>query len=72
MEKTVRIASLGISDEFRRLEIGEVVHFPIPKYNYNSIRSTPSTSLVAERMDGKRWKTRLDIDNKLVEVIRVS
>lgn len=72
MEKTKRTATLGIAEEFRRMVVGEVVQFPLAQYNYNSIRSTPSTSLVPERMEGKQWKTKLDFDNKCVEVIRIA
>ncbi len=72
MEKTIRIATLGIAEEFRRMLVGDIVHFPLAQYNYNSIRSTPSTSLVPERMEGKQWKTKLDFDNKCVEVIRTA
>ncbi len=72
MEKTIRIATLGIAEEFRRMEIGDVVQFPTAQYNYNSIRATPSTSLVNERMEGKRWRTKINFDNKCVEVIRIA
>lgn len=71
-QKEIKIATLGIVDEFRRMNVGDVVRFPADKYNYNSIRSTPSTSLVQERMAGQRWKTRIDFDNKCVEVTRTA
>lgn len=72
MEKTIRIASLGITEEIRRMGIGDVVQFPLSQYNYNSIRATPSTSLVNERLEGKRWRTKINFDNKCVEVIRIA
>lgn len=72
MKKTIRIATLGIAEEFRRMEIGEVVQFPMAQYNYNTIRSTPSTTLVKERLDGKKWRTKINFDEKCVEVTRVA
>lgn len=54
------------------MEIGDVVQFPVPKYNYNSIRTSPGTTLVAETMEGRKWKTRKDIDNKCVFVTRTA
>lgn len=73
MNKTIRNATLGIAEEFRKMEVGDVVHFSISKYNYNSIRTAPCTSLVTERIEeGRRWKTRLDIDNKCVVVTRTA
>ena len=74
MEKTkeIRIATEKAVDEFRKMEVGDVVRFPIADYNYNSLRTLPSTSLVPERVEGRSWKTRLDIDNACVDVTRVS
>lgn len=71
-QKEIKIATLSIADEFRKMNVGDVVRFPTNRYNYNSIRSTPSTSLVAERMEGKRWKTKIDFENKCVEVTRTA
>ena len=72
MEKAkVRTAIGGISAELRDMAVGETVIFPIEKYNYNSIRSTPST-LVEERAEGWRWTTRVDFDDKCIYVRRVS
>ena len=70
--KKPRWAVLGIVDEFRRLDVGGVVLFPIGKYKYSSIRSTPASALVEERMDGKEWTTRIDKPNKSIAVMRVS
>ena len=72
MEKTIKVATLGIAGELRNMEIGDVVQFPVPKYNYNSIRTSPGTTLVAETMEGRKWKTRKDIDNKCVFVTRTA
>lgn len=72
MEKTIRTATLGIAEEFRRMEIGEVVQFPTAQYNYNSIRATPSTTLVNERLEGKKWRTKINFDDKCVEVTRLA
>lgn len=72
MEQTIKIASLGPTEELRQMNVGDVVHFPIDKYNYNTIRATPSTSLIPERMNGWKWKTKIDIDNKIIEVKRIA
>ncbi len=72
MEKTIRIATLGIAEEMRNMEVGEVVQFPLEKYNYNSVRATPSTTLVPERASGKRWKTKVNYDDKCTEVKRLA
>lgn len=72
MKRKIRVATLGITEEFRRMKIGDVVQFPTAQYNYNSIRATPSTSLVNDRMEGKRWRTKINLDNKCVEVIRIA
>lgn len=70
--KTKRVASLGIAEEMRRMEVGGVVKFPFDKYNYNSVRSTPSTTLVPERTEGKRWKTKINYEEKCTEVTRTA
>ena len=72
MEKTIKIATLGIAEELKNMEIGDVVQFPVPKYNYNSIRTSPGTTLVAETMEGRKWKTKKDIDNRCVLVTRTA
>lgn len=72
MEKTIRTATLGVAEELRNMNVGDVVRFPIPKYNYNTVRAAPATTLVAEVMDGCRWKTKKDIDNKCVLVTRTA
>lgn len=72
MEKTIREATLGIAEELRNMEIGDVVQFPIPKYNYNSVRTAPGTTLVAERIEGRRWKSKMDYDNKCAVVTRTA
>lgn len=72
MEKTKRIATQSIAYELRKMEVGDIVQFPLVTYNYNSVRSTPSTTLVPERMDGKQWKTHLNYVDKCTEVIRTA
>lgn len=68
-----RMAKLGVAEEFRRLKVGEIVLFPIDSYNYQTIRSTPATSMVPEAMnEGRQWKTRLDKANRSVAVIRIA
>ena len=67
-----RIATMGIADEFRNMKIGDIVQFPLATYNYNSVRATPSTTLVPDRAAGKKWKTRVNYDEKCTEVIRTA
>ena len=72
MKKTNRIATRGIVEEFKDMKVGDVVHFPIPDYNYNTIRATPSSSLAEEKCEGRSWSSRLDTKNKCVTVTRTS
>lgn len=63
----------GVADEFRKLRIGDIVLFPINSYNYQTIRSTPGTSMVPEVInEGRCWKTKLDRENKSVAVLRIA
>lgn len=72
MEKTLRIASGGIAEEFRNLNVGEVVVFPMADYNPNTVRNTPSASMLNERAKtGKKWITSTDMEDKCVYVVRV-
>lgn len=71
--KEAKIATLGLAEEFRCMDVGEVVEFPLSRYNYNSVRSTPATALINEQIEeGKRWKTRLDKDKRCVIVTRTA
>lgn len=71
--KTPKWAVLGVTAEFRRLNVGDIVLFPIDSYNYQTIRSTPGTSMVPEVLnEGRQWKTKLDRDNKSVAVLRIA
>lgn len=72
MEKTLRIATRGIAEEMRDMEVGDVVSFPLDKYNYNSVRATPSTTLVPERAKGAKWRTRVNYEDKCTEVTRTA
>lgn len=72
MENRIREAQGGIAEELRSMEVGETVQFPIPKYNYNSVRTAPGTTLISERLEGRRWKHKLDYDNRCVTVTRIS
>ncbi len=69
--KEPKWACLNVAEEYRRMEVGDIVVFPIPQYNYQTIRCAPSTSLIEESMEGKRWTTRIDRNNKGVAVLRV-
>lgn len=72
MEKSIRIATQGITEEFRNMEVGDIVRFPTDQYKYTTIRSTPGGALINERMNGKQWKTRIDYENKCIEVTRIA
>lgn len=71
--KEVKVATLGMAEEFRNMSVGEVVEFPLARYNYNSVRSTPATALINEQIEeGKRWKTKLDKERRSVIVTRTA
>lgn len=72
MKENVREATLGITEEFRKMKIGEVVSFPFSRYKYTSVRVTPSSTLVNERAEGAHWSVTCDMDNKCAYVRRVS
>lgn len=72
MEKTIRTATRGIAEELRDMEVGDSVNFPLTKYNYNSVRTTPGSTLVMERINGQKWRSQLDIENKCVKVTRTA
>lgn len=72
MEKTIRKATGGVAEEFRNLSVGEVIMFPMLNYNPNTVRNTPSTSMLNERVrTGKKWKTSTDMEDQCVYVVRV-
>jgi len=72
MEKTIRTASGGVAEEFRNLNVGEVISFPMLTYNPNTVRNTPSASMLNERVKtGKKWITSTDMEDKCVYVVRV-
>lgn len=71
--KTPTWAVSGVTAEFRKLQVGDIVLFPIDSYNYQTIRSTPAASMVPEVLnEGRQWKTKLDKDNKSVAVLRIA
>lgn len=72
MEKKIRIATLGIADEMRSMEIGDMVRFPFERYTYNSVRVAPSSTLVPERANGKRWRCRINYEEKSTDVTRIA
>lgn len=66
-------AALGVTAEFRKLKVGDVVLFPINSYNYQTIRSTPATSMIPEVLnEGRKWTIKLDKDNKSIAVLRIA
>ncbi|WP_305257596.1 hypothetical protein [uncultured Duncaniella sp.] len=72
MEQKIRTAVLGYAMELRKMKVGDIVAFPLPKYNYNSVRASCSCTLAAELVDGWKFKTKRDFDNKRVLVIRTA
>ncbi len=73
MAKITRIATRGIAAEARDMKVGDVVRFPLDNYNYNSIRSAPNSTLMPDRISsGKRWKTKLDWEDRVVDLIRIA
>lgn len=70
--KKPKIATGGISDEMRKMDVGDVVLFPLEKYNYNSVRATPATLMQERVIEGKRWKTGVNYEKKSVEVTRIA
>ena len=72
MENSIREATGGVAEEFRNLSIGEVIMFPMLKYNPNTVRNTPSSTMLNERVNtGKKWITSTDMKDKCVYVARV-
>lgn len=71
-ETLIRIATRGLTEEMRDMKVGQMVRFPLDLYNYNSVRATPSTSLVLDRVAGKKWKTKLNFDEKSTDVTRIA
>lgn len=72
MEKTIRIAEKRPVDEFRSMKVGDVVRFPIPQYNYNTLRQMPATSCINQTFEGWKWTIKKDFDNKCVDVTRIA
>lgn len=69
--KTIRIATNGVTGELRNMEVGETVRFPFDKYNPSSVRSAAS-ALYVERMNGKKWSTQTNCDEWYTDVTRIS
>lgn len=66
-------ATLGVAEEFRQMKVGDVLLFPVEEYAYSTIRSAPNSSLVKESMiEGRRWTTVKDSDNKCITVLRIA
>lgn len=70
---TRRIATRGLAEEFRDMEVGEVVQFPLKEYKYSSIRSTPASCLMNERVEeGRQWKVCINHKDKCADVTRIA
>lgn len=70
-EKITRVAYGNITEEARKMAVGEIVLFPFDKYENTTVRSTIST-LYKERAEGMQWRSRANLEAKGTEVIRVS
>lgn len=60
-----------IKSRFLEMKVGETIFFPFSEYNPNTIRSTPSSTLLKEVSEGKKWITKTDPFGKRVAVTRV-
>ena len=60
-----------IADQFRKMKVGQTIFFPIDKYNPQTIRATPSSTLYKERAAGMKWITEFDVRGKRIAVTRV-
>ncbi|MEI3156227.1 MAG: hypothetical protein V8T07_00650 [Muribaculaceae bacterium] len=73
MVKITRIATRGIAEEFRDMNVGDVVQFPCDKYNPTSVRSCTATTLLPDRMnEGKAWSAKTDFETKSMMVTRTA
>lgn len=73
MAKITRIATRGIAEEFRDMNVGDVVQFPCDKYNPTSVRSCTATTLLPDRMnEGKAWSAKTDFETKSMMVTRTA
>ena len=72
MENTIRIATGGIAEELRKMEVGDVVKFPMDRYNPSTMRSAPTAVMYKERGEGRNWKTKSNFEEQFTEVTRVS
>lgn len=70
-EMRIKCATGAIVDEFRALNVGDVVSFPLDQYSYSSIRATP-TALGAGTENGPKWQTQMSSINQCVFVKRIS
>lgn len=71
MEKT-KTQRGEIKSRFLEMEVGDTIFFPFDKYNPNTIRSTPASTLSYAVAEGMRWTTKTDIFGKRVAVTRIS
>lgn len=70
--KEPRFATLGVAEEYKRMEVGDVVLFPASDYPANTVRCTPNTTLLNKVLEGCKWTTRVDPANKSIAVLRLS
>ncbi len=61
-----------IAEQFRNMKVGDVIQFPLSDYNPSTIRATPSSSLLKEMSEGWKWRTRANLPNKSIDVMRIS
>lgn len=70
MEKT-KSKRGEIAAILRKMKIGETVFFSLEKYNLNSVRSAPASTLHKEYAQGWRWSTRFDPFGNRLAVTRI-
>lgn len=70
MEKT-KTQRGEIKSRFLEMKVGETIFFPFDKYNPNTIRSTPASTLSYAVAQGMKWITKTDPFGKRVAVTRV-
>lgn len=60
-----------VTDEFKKMDIGDITLFDVRKYKVPTVKSTPSSALLELRMkESREWTTRNDFDNKAIAVFR--
>jgi hypothetical protein len=71
MSKTTTIAThRPVAETLRNMRVGAVERFPLSQYN--SVRASKCSTLIADVADGKDWRIEVDKANKRINVMRIS